>query len=199
MVSESVVSMIYSLQGYSYFFLFLMMVFQGPIITALAAFASSIGFFNIYVIFSISVLGNLIPDIILYFIGKSCRSDFIMKILFKFGISKKKISFLERGLKKHAEKTLVITKLTPALPVPGLILAGFVGIPFLRFLYIVVVFNLVASTIFTFLGYYFGVIFVNLFNYFKFSQYVIFALVILMIIFYLVYKKIYPLIISRLK
>lgn len=45
------------------------MVVEGPIVTSIAAFAASLGYLDIYMILIISLLGNLIPDILLFFIG----------------------------------------------------------------------------------------------------------------------------------
>ena len=47
-----------------YVLLFLLMILEGPIVTAAAAFAASLGYLSLPVVFILSVLGNIIGDLI---------------------------------------------------------------------------------------------------------------------------------------
>lgn len=167
------------------------MIFEGPIVTAAAAFASSSGILNVWIIFILSLLGNAIPDTILYFFGRFSRRRGIEKFLERFGVSRLRIKKLEKGLEKHSGKSLVLIKLTPVLPVPGLILAGFARISMRRFFYVTILFNLISTVLFTAIGYYSGLALTTLARYLKIESYILIIVIPIALIFYLVYKKIF--------
>jgi len=173
-----------------YVIIFLLMVVEGPIITALASFAASLGYLDIYIILILSILGNLIPDMVLYLIGRFSRGRAIERFAHKFGLNKNRITKLEIHFKRHASKTIVFTKITPILPVPGLLLAGFAKVPLARFFYTVFAFNLLASIVFVSLGFYFGMVSLVFLRYLKIGEYALLLIIPLGIIAYFVYKKI---------
>src|SRR4030042_6027943 len=49
--------------------MFVLMVLEGPIVTIISAFFASLGFFNVFAVFALSVAGDVAGDIILYYIG----------------------------------------------------------------------------------------------------------------------------------
>ena len=71
----------------SYLFIFIVMVIEGPIITTAASFAASLGYFNIGIIFLLSLLGDLVGDGLHYIIGRTARVAFVEKLGISFGIS----------------------------------------------------------------------------------------------------------------
>jgi len=186
----------------SYLFIFFLMWFQGPIVTALAAFAASLGYFDVKIILVLSFLGNFIPDLILFSIGRIGRKRFVENFVKKFGIDKKHILKLERDIHNHFKKTLVLIKLTPLLPVPGIILSGFMKTSFKKFLVIDIIFNILSALIFTGLGFYFGLAAKNVLIYFKYGGYILLFLVLFGISLYFFYRRLTSLlvkIISNLK
>lgn len=182
-------SILGAFQIHGYLLVFLLMILEGPIITAGAAFAASLGVFNIWVILFLSIFGNLVPDALLFFIGRFSRGDRVEKFIKRFGITKQSINGLEKGFKNHAWKTITFIKLVPPFPLPGLILTGFARVPIKKFFLIDMTFNLVSSIIATIIGFYFGVAISSVFGYFKISQYAIILLLPLAILFYFFYKK----------
>jgi len=190
MVFEPLFGLIDIIQMNSYLFIFLIMIFEGPIVTAVASYAASIGFFNIWIIFLISLFGNFIPDLFFYFIGRFSRTKRTENIVKRFGLNECQILKLEENLKKHFGKTLCVVKLSPMLPIPGIILAGFSRVPFKKFLLIDLLLNLLFSVIFTLFGYYFGFMINTIFNYFRIGQFSIFGIILVVLIVYLVYRKI---------
>lgn len=177
------------LQMQSYVIVFLLMILEGPIVTAIAAFAASFGLMNIWIILFLSIIGKLIPDVLLYLIGRFGRTGPVERFVNKLGISKSKIKNLERRLREHAGKSIVFVKLVPPFPVPGIILAGFAKVPFKKFFIISLVFNIIASVIFAILGYYFGFAMNSILKYYNMLDYIFVFLAIFAIILYIVYKK----------
>jgi membrane protein DedA with SNARE-associated domain len=52
------------LEVYKYFVLFPVTIFEGPIITVIAGYLSSLGFLNFYVAYGVIVLGDTVGDIL---------------------------------------------------------------------------------------------------------------------------------------
>lgn len=66
-------SSIFSLQlliGYGYLIIFPLMIIEGHIITVIAEFLASLGYFNVFTIYSLMVLADLTGDTIYYAIQK---------------------------------------------------------------------------------------------------------------------------------
>ena len=116
------------LQTHGYWIMFFIMIVEGPIVTYVAAFASSLGIFNIYLVLLLSILGNIAGDAFLFFIGRMGKKLAVEKYARRF-IGKDRIDRIEKYLKSNPGKTLVVIKLTPPLPVPGLIISGALNIP----------------------------------------------------------------------
>ena len=190
MVFDELIGLINIIQMNSYFFIFIIMVIEGPVVSIISAYLASLGFLNVWIILIISILGNLIPDIFLYFIGRYSRTKKIESYIKRFGLKDCQIINIEENIKKHFGKTFSLIKITPMLPVPGLILVGFSRIPFKKFLIIDILFNLMVSTIFILFGYYFGYAIDSIFKYFRIGQFSIFGLILLIGVVYLVYRKI---------
>lgn len=182
------------LQVHGYWIILLLMIVEGPIISYVAAFAASLGIFNVYWILILSVLGNSIPDKIFYLIGRYGRGPTIERIAGYFGLSKKRIEIIENHLKEHLGKTLIFVKIVPPLPMPGMLLAGFVRANFKKFMYITTIFDIIVSVILVLAGYYSGFLIGNALEYFKLQSLVLPILVIALFVLYYaigwIYKKI---------
>lgn len=164
------------IQTQGYIIIFLIMVLEGAIITYVAAFLASLGYFNIYAILLLSIFGNLIPDIFLFFLGKYSRTNTVEKISKFFGFNHERIEKIERGFSNHAGKIIVSCKLIPGFAIPGLVLAGFSKVPFKKFFIISTTFNVSASVVLTLLGFYSGIAVESMLKYLKLES---FALVVL--------------------
>src|SRR5512140_1915224 len=97
--------------AHGYLLMFVIMVVEGPVITAAAAFASALGYFNLYLVFLLSILGNLVPDVIYYAIGYWGRKRLVNKYGHYLGLSDTRILHLENLSEKHAGKALTLIKL----------------------------------------------------------------------------------------
>jgi len=53
-----------------YIIMLIAMTFEGPIVTTLAAFGASLGLFSIFIVFLLSVLGDIIADSFLFYVGR---------------------------------------------------------------------------------------------------------------------------------
>ncbi|MFH0837868.1 MAG: DedA family protein [Patescibacteria group bacterium] len=186
---SSTASILVFLQGAGYFALLLTMTIEGPVITAVAAFAASLGLFHIYYVFGLSVLGNLIGDVVYFSIGKFGRKVVIDRYLERFKVKKDTLEKIERDLKNHPGKAMAVIKIIPPLPTPGLILAGVMNMPFKTFLFYSFVISFFYSLFFAVFGFYAGQAFHLLTRYSRILEIFMAAAMILAVTIWLIRKN----------
>lgn len=181
------------LSQHGYTIMFIAMLIEGPAVTAAGAFGAALGYFNVYTVFLLSVLGNLIPDVVLYIVGFFGRQHLLDRYsqYFErwFGLTKERILRIETLLKDHAGKTLLAIKLMPFLATPGLIIAGATRMPIKKYTWLSLLIILPTSFLFLILGYYFGAAYAEVRQYMKYGEYVIAALIVLALVASYSYKK----------
>jgi membrane protein DedA with SNARE-associated domain len=175
------------------------MLVEGPVVTLFASFAASFEVFNIYTIIILSFLGNILPDLIFFHIGKYSRKSVVEKLIQKIGLTKQRILRLEANLKEHTKKAIIFIKVTPMIPIPGIMLAGFLKIPFKRFFSISIVVDFFAVLIFSAVGYYSGVAGLGIVKYFRLEKFIIPIIFLLIVFIYWLSKKIYRFVIKNIK
>ena len=170
------------MQTQGYWIVFLLVIILGPVAVLAAAFAASFGIFNVYLVFLIAFLGSSVGDLFWYFVGEFGRESVINR---HFGqvMKSKNMKKVEKLLEKDSFRAMLLIKLVPPLPVPGLIFVGMDELRLRKFLFASLVINFVSSIVFVALGYYFGVVIGELF--FSPAQIIIGVAVILIIIFLL--------------
>lgn len=191
-------SLLAFLQSQGYLLVFLLMMAEGPVVTYVAAFAASLGFFKIYYIWAMSLLATTLMDIMWFSIGKYGGETAVFKYFMnRFGESR--INKFETFLIDHPGKTILVAKLTPGLSPPGLMLAGAIKVPFRKFLFFSSIFVATASSAFVWLGYYSGVAFSTVSKYFKYGEILIGATVITIVAVWILSRKLTKKISSRIE
>ena len=173
---------------YAYLVVFIIMVVEGPFITMAAAFAASLGYANIWLIFSLSFFADLVGDSLDYIIGFYGGRKAVKKYSHIFKTKKNVLDKIEQHFKDHLGETLFIVKMTP-LAVPGLILAGVGKVPLKKYVKWCSIIILPRVVFFTGIGYFFGVLINQVFKYYKITEYFAFGFVILLIPVYWLIKK----------
>jgi membrane protein DedA with SNARE-associated domain len=174
---------------HGYVFIFLVMCFEGPMITAAAGFASALGFFDPWLILILSILGDLVPDSIYYLIGYKGRLASIEKMMGRIGFTKARANRLEDLLKKHFKKTLVGMKFTPVIAPFGYMVIGYMRLSFASFIAICSAVTIPKAIVFLLIGYYFGQLY-NINEYIHNIIILIPSVVALIFVLYFVYKAI---------
>ncbi len=176
-----------------YFLMCIAMVLGGPAVTSAGAFAAAFGVFNIWIVFLISIIGNLVPDALLYAIGFLGREHLVEKLVKKYGryfkISVGKMNELEKLYENHAGKTLAFVKLVPFLATPGLIAAGMARVPLRKYTLWSIVVAFPTSLLFLLLGYYFGTAYELILHYTEYGGLFIFVIVISFLAISYAYRK----------
>lgn len=144
------------LQNNGYLIIFLLVFLYGPVITYAGGFLASLNVFNVYLVILVTILGNIIPDLILFWIGKTSRTKTINKLADYLRLTKPRREKIEKLLNKHLVKAIIIFKLIPGLAIPGMVLAGYSKTPNKKFITISIFYNIIAAIIVAILGFYSG-------------------------------------------
>jgi membrane protein DedA with SNARE-associated domain len=142
--------------AHGYLIIFLVMCVEGPVTTAAAGFAAALGYFNPWIILSISILGDLIPDSFYYAVGYFGRGPVVEKAARYFGLNQARADRIELKLREHFGKTMVALKLTPVVPTFGFMLVGYLRLSFIKFTKYSSAVTVPKSITFLVLGYFFG-------------------------------------------
>ena len=175
--------------GYGYALMFLAMMFEGPVITAAGSFGAALGYFDLRVIFLLSIAGNTVPDTIYYAIGFWGRHKLIDRYLKYLRIPEEKLLRLEHLYHTHVGKTIAMVKLIPMLGPPGLVAAGMAKVPLKKYFFWITAVTLPASLVFLMLGYYFGATFAKIAYYTDYATYAILAIGVIFLFAWYIYKK----------
>ncbi len=174
---------------HSYVLIYLIMVLEGPTITTAAAFAASLGYLNIVLIFFLSLVADINGDVLYYTLGHVGRHKIVDKYDTFFGIKKSTIQRTEKLFHKNFGKTMFLIKFSPLAPA-DLLAAGASKIPIKKFIWFSFIITLPRTIFFTSLGYFFGSAVNKILHYFALSQYVFLFIIVIVIVIYFIQKKI---------
>ncbi len=174
-----------------YWLMFIIMILEGPVITAAGAFAAALGFFNIWIVFVLSVLGNFLPDIFFYALGFWGRIGLVDKFGHYLGVNKTNLRRLETMLAKHAVKSIIIIKLVPFLAAPGLLAAGMMRMNIKKYVTWTLAITIPSSLVYLIIGYYFGTFYSRIAHYAKIGAIIIAAFIIFFFAFLYFEKKLF--------
>ncbi len=171
-------------QGYVLFFIF--MFVEGPVATAAGGFAAALGYFNVWIVLILSVIANLIPDILYYAMGYWGRRAFLEKYGHYIGVTKERMARAEHLAREHSGKSLIAIKTIPFLATPGLIIAGATRMDIKKYAFWCIVIIIPTSLLYLVLGYYFGAAYDRIEHYLHLGVYVIaVAIAIVLAVMYL--------------
>jgi len=177
------------LTAYKYFFLFPVVIVEGPIITVIAGFLSSLGILNIFIAYAVVVAGDIVGDSLYYSLGYYGRQEFIGRWGRFLWITPERVKHLEKHFKKHSGKTLMFGKLSHAIGGVVLVAAGASKMPFRKFIWYTFLPTLPKSLIFLLIGFYFGEAYRQIDGYFSYATLCIFFATILVAAVYFFSKK----------
>ncbi len=167
----------------------ILMTVEGPIATILAAFAASLGFFNIFIVFGLSMLGDILGDIILYIIGYAGGARILAKAERILKVKPEIVAKLEKLFLLHGKKTIFAVKATTGLCWITFIAAGTVRMKFQKFFLGSFLGGIVWSSFLVAMGYFFGYAFEKINDYIEYAGIIIFAAAIFFYTILTVYKK----------
>lgn len=177
------------LTTYKYLLLFPIVVFEGPIITVIAGFLSSLGYLNIFIAYGVVVVGDIAGDIMYYALGYYGRERFVNRWGRFFGITSERVERLEKYFEKHTGKTLILVKLSQGIGAVVLVAAGIAKVPFRKFVWYNFIPTLPKSLILILIGYYSGESYVKISSYLDYAAIGTVIVTVIFIVIYFIMRK----------
>jgi membrane protein DedA with SNARE-associated domain len=169
------------MQGISYFILFLLFFFEGPLVNYVAAFASSLGFFNVFIVLILAVTADFLGDIVYYMIGRVGKKNVIRRLVAKT-LNPERYNRIRGYLDDNLGKTMFVFKMTPIIAGPGLIIAGAMHVKLKEFLIYSIFFCIIRCSVIIMLGYYSGILFEALYKYVQYGSYLAGAFILIIFV-----------------
>lgn len=174
---------------WGYPLMLLLMILEGPIVTLGAAFMASMGIFNVFIVLILSIFGDVVGDIVLYYIGFFGKKKFIPRKRKFLKSDSEIVTIIKNSFKRKGAQIIFFTKATTGLCYITFTLAGMLKLDFKKFLLFSILGGIVWSSFVVALGYYFGWIAEEIEKYIKFSGWFIFFLAVLTLFLIIFYKK----------
>ena len=139
---------------YKYLILFPLAAVEGPAVSLVAGLLASMGYLELVPAFCMILMGDFLPDIGYYLIGRHARSrPFFDRFTTERAFVAKHLPVLETLWHEHGRKTMVISKLAYGLSTPLLMSAGFTNMPANRYVAYVLPISLLKCMVIMGLGY----------------------------------------------
>lgn len=168
---------ILSLWGYPT--MLLLMVLEGPVVTIIAAFLASVGYFNVFAVFGLSVAGDVIGDVILYHIGYFGGQKILPKVERFLKISAATVEKLKQKFHENSGRIIFYVKSTTGLSYITFITAGTLKMRLSKFVKFSILGGLVWSSFLVLTGYFFGYAADKVSEYIKYAGYIILAVAVI--------------------
>lgn len=159
-------------------------------VTATSAFAASLGYFDIWLVLLLSVLGDILPDVGYYALGYFGHQAVVRRACSLLRIPEARLDKTRAFLEKHQLKGLALFKYTPFLAVAGLILTGTNKMPFKKYVLADTLIGIPNTLFFTGAGYLAGRAFESVVSAVQRTEQVAAATVILALLLYWTYGRI---------
>ena len=150
------------LSHHGYWIMLPLMIIEGPAATIIAAMLAKLGAFNVFIVFILSVLGDIIGDVILYGLGYHFGMSFVRHIGKYIGITESLVLRMEKYFERHGVKTIFTVKSTTGLCWATFTAAGIVKMDFKKFLKYSILGGLVWSSFLVAMGYFYGYMWVQI-------------------------------------
>lgn len=124
---------------YGYHTLFLLVFFEGPIASIVGGILAGTGVMNLYLVFTVILVSNVLSDVIYYALGRYGGEPFIRRFGKYLRVTPERVEALESHARDHGGHTIMLAKLQIFGPLPtgiALLLALGVGkMPFWPYLW----------------------------------------------------------------
>lgn len=174
---------------YGYWIMLPLMIIEGPVVTLISAILASLGAFNVFVVLFLSILGDMIGDVILYWTGYRFGMGFVRSVGKYMGITERLVLRMEKYFARHGGRTIFLVKSTTGLAWATFVTAGIVRMDFKKFLKNSFYGGIVWSGFLVFIGYFYGYLWREVKQYIEWIGWVIFASAAITLAGIMVYKK----------
>jgi len=152
-INNSVLQLLYE---HRYIFAFLAALFEGTFIMILSGVLFRFGFFNLWQLFAVLVVGYFLNGVFWYLLGRIGGHHIIEKWIKKFHVGGKIINKLEDYFTRHSNKTLFLTRITYGFGMFSFMIAGSLKMQWKKFASISLLATIVWVLVVGGIGYGFG-------------------------------------------
>lgn len=178
------------LEEYTYWLIFPLAIFEGPIIIIIAGFLAYLGTLNFFIAYTVVTAADILGDCLYYSIGRFWRSSTrIKKIGYFLGYSDKSEEFLENHFKKHKMKTFLVAKFAHGVGATVQIASGIAKVNFAEFVGYSILGTIPKVLILFTFGFYAGQSYAKIDGYLGYIAVTTLAVSILAILYFVVGKK----------
>ena len=159
---------------------------EGPILAVIAGFLCTEGYLNLFIVYPIIVLGDVIGDTLVYMFGRWGVPGFLKRIITRMGLKPENLDRARFYFDSNPKKTISLSKITLGIGLAGIYLAGNARIPYTRFIRICLVTSALQYVVYLSIGLLFGSAYKQISHYLNlFAAFAILAL-LSAILFYIV-------------
>lgn len=167
-------TLVHLMDSYGIFIIFLLAVFEGPIVAVISGYLIRIGHFGWVSVASILVMADMTGDAILYWIGSKGRHSAIIKWRKKAGLSDERLAKLQTQFSKHGGWIVLFGKITHAPGMAILLAAGMSSMNYWKFFLFNFIGTVPKALLFMVVGYMLGAAFGKIESY-LFDYSIVFA------------------------
>lgn len=177
--------MVQLLLTYRYIILIPLAIIEGPIVTVICGFLVTLKFFNPYVVYIVMVLGDIVGDGGIYYMGYAGK-----RFLKYFRVTDEKLEKAKTYFRDNHKKAIAMSKLIHGIGFTGLVAAGAIRVPYKKYFQTCATISVIQSFVMLMLGILFGHAYVVIGKYLNYyAAFVsIAALVVILIIILRKYK-----------
>ena len=177
--------MIQLLLTYKYIILIPLAIIEGPIVTVVCGFLVTLKFFNPFVVYVVMVLGDIVGDGGIYYIGYSGK-----RFLKYFRVTDEKLEKAKTYFQNNHKKAIIMSKLIHGIGFTGLVAAGAIHVPYKKYFKTCALISVIQSFVMLMLGILFGHAYVVIGKYLNYYAAIVSvaALIFLVILFLRKYK-----------
>ena len=133
-----------------------MAVVEGPIVTVIAAYLAKLGYMNIWAVYAVCVLGDLIGDAMYYWIGRLGPALLPDRWLARLGMTEARKLALEGHFATKGGWTILVGKWTHSAGLPIMLASGAARMNFPVYMAYNVVGTVPKTAVFTLIGWFIG-------------------------------------------
>lgn len=182
-------SALHIIESHGLLFLFLIAVVEGPIATVIGAYVASLGLINLFAVYSVVVLADLVGDTICYILGRFGHEAILKRWGSRLGLNQTRLAVLEEHFRLSGGKTLLIGKLTHSAGFMILLAAGASKMFFGTFIWYNFVGTIPKSLFFLVVGYTLGYAYKDIDIYISEASFVVLIVAAAAAFYYLVHKR----------
>lgn len=157
-------SLIPLLTQYKYLIIFPLAVLEGPIITIIAGFLSTLDVLNPLWAYMLIIFADLVGDTVYYVLGR--YGDRALPRIMRFlGLTHEKIEAAKNYFNEHHRKAIILSKLVHGIGTAGLFVAGNTRVSYRKFILICLGTAMLQSAAFLAVGILFGHAYVQISRY----------------------------------